>query len=1011
MKKLNALFLLILLSTLSYGQNWQNVSNSLQRKIVGADTLYRFNMGAPGFWNISDAINAATSSGVTSFNSRTGAITPLVGDYSAFFPLIAGSYTNPSWIASLEWSKITSTPTTLSGYGITDGVTLNTFQTITAAKTFTGVLSSNGIRLLGASTAFLEQEAVSILPVSTRYSTFWDDSGNYAFNKTGQNSKQSKFNFNPSATRTYTFPDSSGTVALMDNLTSKVSGNPAITGATKTKITYDSKGLVTAGADLTESDIPSLAISKVTGLQDSLTAKQNAADKGQINGFASLDGSGKVPLTQINDALIGSVNYRGTYNVATNTPALPTVDTGNKGWYYVVSDTKTVFNGDSIFSGDWVISNGTAWEGLRQNRPETDPIWTAQKSQYAKLSGGNTFSGLQTITGGGKTVEIGGVSGLVRVTLDSDPSFNTFMNGVAFVAYAGLQRATLGGNGVTMFDSDGSNNVLLKAPADLTVDITVDLPSTNGTLLLDNSITGTADEIEVLSSSGAVTISLPDTINANTTGNAETADLADNSTLWNGYGNSFVSGIAGPGEGLQSIVGMTSSATSYRWSAPAVQEFLGLGSNAYTSTAYLPLTGGTLSGDLTISKTTPAIYLNDALIYNTGSLRFAKSDGSNPMIYDYTTGNLSAPGSGTFGGHVSTTSGTIYAKGSGTESAGYQLNAVTMGYDAVNSKGWITAGGAASRTTLALNSGGGNVELGGALSGTSATFSKDAAYNNGSDGNSVIFANATTPSKKVYSGFDGTLDAGFVQAIDFGTAFKSYLINPNGGNVGIGTSVPKLNTPNGTYLTIAGTSERAMLELWRNQSIGAGSIVGQIGFWGGTTPTHYGTILSSLTGTSGADLQFYVKPDGSALSSAALTIASNQAITAASDVSVTGNITAANLASDTYTPTFTAGTNVTAVSGNNFRYIRVGNRVHVMGYVSGITTTATGAADLRVSLPIPSAFSVGGLQCVGIGVCNTDNLKNATISTDSTNDEAKLNFTVVNTSASTIYIDFMYDII
>lgn len=34
---------------------------------------------------------------------------------------LTGSYANPSWITSLAWSKITGTPTTLSGYGITDG--------------------------------------------------------------------------------------------------------------------------------------------------------------------------------------------------------------------------------------------------------------------------------------------------------------------------------------------------------------------------------------------------------------------------------------------------------------------------------------------------------------------------------------------------------------------------------------------------------------------------------------------------------------------------------------------------------------------------------------------------------------------------------------------------------------------------------------------------------------------------------------------------------------------------
>jgi hypothetical protein len=33
---------------------------------------------------------------------------------------LSGSYSNPSWITSLGWSKITSTPTTLFGYGITD---------------------------------------------------------------------------------------------------------------------------------------------------------------------------------------------------------------------------------------------------------------------------------------------------------------------------------------------------------------------------------------------------------------------------------------------------------------------------------------------------------------------------------------------------------------------------------------------------------------------------------------------------------------------------------------------------------------------------------------------------------------------------------------------------------------------------------------------------------------------------------------------------------------------------
>ena len=51
----------------------------------------------------------------------------------------------------------------------------------------------------------------------------------------------------------------------------KVDANSLITGATKCKITYDSKGLVTAGADLTASDIPSFSLSKINDVTATAT--------------------------------------------------------------------------------------------------------------------------------------------------------------------------------------------------------------------------------------------------------------------------------------------------------------------------------------------------------------------------------------------------------------------------------------------------------------------------------------------------------------------------------------------------------------------------------------------------------------------------------------------------------------------------------------------------------------------------------------------------------------------
>lgn len=56
----------------------------------------------------------------------------------------------------------------------------------------------------------------------------------------------------------------SGGIPASDLADTYVLANTAITGATKCKITYDAKGLVTGGADLEASDIPSLDASKIT---------------------------------------------------------------------------------------------------------------------------------------------------------------------------------------------------------------------------------------------------------------------------------------------------------------------------------------------------------------------------------------------------------------------------------------------------------------------------------------------------------------------------------------------------------------------------------------------------------------------------------------------------------------------------------------------------------------------------------------------------------------------------
>jgi hypothetical protein len=75
---------------------------------------------------------------------------------NTLYPQLAVGYVNPSWITSLPWSKITATPTTISGYGITDTVS----QVLTGYSSVSGTVSAattivSAISILNGNAALL----------------------------------------------------------------------------------------------------------------------------------------------------------------------------------------------------------------------------------------------------------------------------------------------------------------------------------------------------------------------------------------------------------------------------------------------------------------------------------------------------------------------------------------------------------------------------------------------------------------------------------------------------------------------------------------------------------------------------------------------------------------------------------------------------------------------------------------------------------------------------------------
>ena len=88
---------------------------------------------------------------------------------------------------------------------------------------------------------------------------------------------------------------------------------------------------------------------------------ENNANKGQNNGYASLDAGGKIPANQLPSTVM---EFKGNWDANTNTPALAD-GIGDSGDVYLVSvpGTQDLGSGDIEFlMGDWVLYNGTIWE-------------------------------------------------------------------------------------------------------------------------------------------------------------------------------------------------------------------------------------------------------------------------------------------------------------------------------------------------------------------------------------------------------------------------------------------------------------------------------------------------------------------------------------------------------------------------------------------------------------------------------------------------------------------------
>ena len=201
-----------------------------------------------------------------------------------------------------------------------------------------------------------------------------------------------------------------------------VVANTTIAGATHTKITYDSKGLVTAGADLSASDIPSINHTKISDWKTEFAKKQdvlvfNTAYNAQTNKVAT--------MADISD-LNGVMHFLG---VVSSAPSSSTITIGNKKVKAKTGDVVIVASTSKEY-----LYNGSSWLELG------DEVLYAKKADTISYT--NTDNGV-TVTLGG-TVSKPTVAVAVTDGAVSENNTSVVLGGTVYTAIESAKSAVVG---------------------------------------------------------------------------------------------------------------------------------------------------------------------------------------------------------------------------------------------------------------------------------------------------------------------------------------------------------------------------------------------------------------------------------------------------------------------------------------------------------------------------------------------------------------------------------------
>jgi hypothetical protein len=250
---------------------------------------------------------------------------------------------------------------------------------------------------------------------------------------------------------------------LQSELDGKVDENAAITGATKTKITYDAKGLVTAGADATTADIADSSNKRYVNDAQLVvignTSGTNTGDQTSVTGNAGT-------VTTINGRITAGTNITIT---GAGTAASPyDISASGGGGSPGGSDTQVQFNDGGAFGGDSVfvwdktnnrlgVGEGTPTAALHVKSASGSAVKVVDSGGTVKLQiddeGSTVFKNLGS--GYGDQTQFISTLSNASVTIEAPTASMYSELGMSVAFYSGGYRLTSSGN----FETRASGNI------------------------------------------------------------------------------------------------------------------------------------------------------------------------------------------------------------------------------------------------------------------------------------------------------------------------------------------------------------------------------------------------------------------------------------------------------------------------------------------------------------------------------------------------------------------------